>query len=80
MHEQCPGQGEDNRFGALCLTLGFISPCNLNLALEEQALIKKQGRQIPIGKLLVESGMISPCQREAVLTTQEELRSRVYIL
>lgn len=80
MQESRERQGADNRFGSLCLTLGFLSYGNLCLALEEQTLLRVQGRQVRIGNLLVEAGMISNGEKDEVLTTQEELRSRVYIL
>ena len=80
MQERKERQRADNRFGFLCLTLGFLSYGNLCLALEEQALLRVQGRQVQIGNLLVEAGMISNREKDEVLITQEELRSRVYIL
>lgn len=62
---------EDSRLGSLCIHFGFITPSNLNLALEEQKKLSEQGTNIMLGDLLVDAGMISERQRNLLLQKQK---------
>ncbi|MFA5905945.1 MAG: flagellar assembly protein A [Desulfobacula sp.] len=62
---------EDIRFGSLCISFEFLTPSNLNLALEEQQKLDQKGRSVMLGDLLVEAGMISDRQRNLVLQKQK---------
>ena len=61
----------DTRFGSLCIEFEFLTPSNLNLALEEQKTLADHGRNMFLGDLLVEAGMISERQRKLILQKQK---------
>lgn len=62
---------EDARLGSLCISFGFLTQSNLDLALEEQKRLAEQGRYVMLGNLLVEAGMISEKQRNLILQKQK---------
>ncbi len=62
---------DDTRFGALCISFGFLTPSNLEIALKEQSLLIKQGENIKIGELLIKAGMISKGEVKIVLIKQK---------
>jgi uncharacterized protein (DUF342 family) len=62
---------DDARFGALCISFNFLTNSNLELALKEQKLLIKQGKNIKLGELLEEAGMTSKGQRHLVLIKQK---------
>ncbi len=62
---------DDTRFGALCISFGFLTNSNLEIALMEQALLIEQGENIKLGDLLIRAGMISKGEAKIVLVKQK---------
>ncbi|MCP3899890.1 MAG: DUF342 domain-containing protein [Desulfobacteraceae bacterium] len=62
---------DDTRFGSLCISFGFLTSSNLEIALMEQALLIEQGENIKLGNLLIRAGMISKGEAKIVLVKQK---------
>ncbi len=61
----------DNRFGELCIAFGFLTPFNLELALEDQRQLADMGKKVPLGTILVDAGLLAKGERDLVIHKQK---------
>ena len=63
---------KDNRFGAIALRKGFITPAQLDeaLAIQNRESLK-EGKHRLLGQILLDRGVLTPSQIEDVLETMK---------
>ncbi|MCG8615386.1 MAG: FapA family protein [Desulfobacterales bacterium] len=67
----------DKRFGELCIAFGFLTPLNLELALEEQRRLADLGQNIPLGTILMDAGMLAKGQRDLIIHKQKGFETTI---
>ncbi|HCY86474.1 MAG TPA: hypothetical protein DHV36_15165 [Desulfobacteraceae bacterium] len=67
----------DKRFGELCIAFGFLTPSNLELALEEQRRLSNLGQNTPLGTILMDAGMLAKGQRDLIIHKQKGFDAKI---